>query len=310
MSPLRALPRLRPGDMIGIAALSGPADPIALEAGEARLRLSGYRVRRAANVLATEPVLGLAGDEATRVAGYRDLLLDPDVKAIVFSRGGYGITPLLNRLDAAEVAAHPKIHCGFSDLTALHAFLLERCGLPSFHGPMVAADLARGLEPPGDLFFPAALEGRAPAALEVPGADVVTSGTATGRLVGGCLSLLAAQLGAPDEFDYSGALLFLEDVAEEAYRIDRMLVALERAGRFAKLAGVIVGSMSGITFGGREAGERLRAVLERRFAPLGVPCALGLPFGHRGPNVALPVGARASWDSESRVLRFEEEIVA
>ena len=312
MQSLARLPRIAPGDTVGVAALSGPPDPDALAAGVRALEGFGYRVKLAANVLSKEPLLGLAGAAEERAAGYRALLVDPDVKAIVFARGGYGVASALAHLDPAEAGAHPKIHCGFSDVTVLSLWLLK-AGVPSFHGPMVAADLARGLDPLSASFFPSMLEGRGPKRILLEGEEgrggaVLLPGSATGRLVGGCLSLLAASVGAPWEFDYSGALLFFEDIAEEAYRIDRMLGTLIDSGRFAKLSGILIGSLSAVTFGGVEDAVRLRAVLEARLAPLGIPVALGLPVGHRGPNATLPVGARAAWDGAG-TLTFLEEIV-
>jgi len=313
MANLARLPRLVPGDTVGVAALSGPPDPAALAAGVRALEGFGYRVKIAPNVHSKEPLLGLAGAAEERAAGYRALLVDPGVKAIVFARGGYGVASALPYLDPAEAAAHPKIQCGFSDVTVLSSWLLK-AGVPSFHGPMVAADLARGLDPLSASFFPSMLEGRGPKEIFLEGEEgrggaVLFPGSATGRLVGGCLSLLAASVGTPWEFDYSGALLFFEDIAEEAYRIDRMLGTLIDSGRFAKLSGILIGALSAVTFSGVEDFERLRSVLTARLAPLGIPVALGLPAGHRGPNATLPVGARAAWDGAG-TLTFLEEIVS
>ena len=305
--PLR---RLRPGDTVGVAALSGPVDPADLDRGCAALEAMGYRVRRAANLGLRNGLLGLAGSEEERLAGYRELLLDPEVSAILFARGGYGATPLLPLLDPEEMAAHPKIHCGFSDLTAIGARLLARCSLPSFHGPMVAADLAQGLDQLSAEFFPAMLEGRGPSHLALPGADVLAPGDAEGRLVGGCLSLLAAMVATGDEYPYEGSILLVEEVGEEAYRIDRMLVTLRDAGRLAKLGGILIGSLSAVTFGGAENPARLRALLVERLGPLGIPVVAGVPAGHRGPNVTLPIGARVAWSERRRVLEFRERIVA
>jgi muramoyltetrapeptide carboxypeptidase len=310
MPPFLKPRRLRRGDVVGVAALSGPVDREELEKGCRALEEMGYVVRQASNLLLRSGPLGLAGSDAARLAGYRDLLLDPDVAAILFARGGYGVTRILPHLSPGELAANAKIHCGFSDVTALSAFLLSRCGLPSFHGPMVAADLARGLDPVSGAFFPSQLEGNGPPELALPDAEILVPGAAQGRLVGGCLSLLAASVGTADEFDYDGALLFLEEVNEEAYRVDRMLAQLARARRFDRLGGILMGSMASITFGGVEDPVRLREVLAERLGPLGVPVVLGLPCGHRGPNVALPVGGRASWNPRTRTLRFEEEILS
>lgn len=322
MRDLLRPPRLVPGDTVGVAALSGPPDTDRLAAGVHALEGFGYRVRVAPNVLATEPLLGLAGTTEERATGYRALLLDPEVKAIVVARGGYGVASALKHLDPGEAARHPKIHCGFSDVTVLSSWLL-RAGVPSFHGPMVAADLARGLDPLSASFFPSMLEGRGPREIFFDGEEggggasrrgshsgcVLTPGAATGRLVGGCLSLLAASIGTPWEYDYTGALLFFEEVSEEAYRIDRMLGTLIDSGRFAKLAGILIGTLSAVTFGGIEDAARLHSVLSARLAPLGLPTAFGLPAGHRGPNATLPVGARAAWDGAG-TLTFLEEIVA
>lgn len=308
--PLRRPRRLRPGSLVGVAALSGPVRPESLDAGVAALEGFGYSVRVARNVLEREPLLGLAGDDEARASGYLALVEDPEVEAILFARGGYGVTRLLQRLPKRLLAETAKLHCGFSDLTALSAFLRERCGLVSIHGPMVAAELAAPLDSWTAPFFPALLEGRGPARLTVPASELLVPGRAEGPLVGGCLSLLAALSGTPWDYDYEGALLFLEEVGEEAYRVDRMRGTLVSSGRWTRLAGIIVGSMTRVTFGGSEDPERLRQLLFDRLAPLGVPVALGLPFGHGGANVPLPVGARASWDGEARTLAFEEEFLS
>jgi muramoyltetrapeptide carboxypeptidase len=310
MADLVRVPRLVPGDTVGVAALSGPPDPDALTAGVRELEGFGYRVRVAPNVREKEPRLGLAGAADERAAGYRAFLVDPDVKAILFARGGYGVASALAHLDPAEAAAHPKVHCGFSDVTVLASWLLK-AGVPSFHGPMVAADLARGLDPLSASFFPSMLEGRGPKKILLEGEEgrgraVLASGSCSGRLIGGCLSLLAASVGTPWEYDYSDRLLFFEDISEEAYRIDRMLGTLIDSGRFAKLSGILIGSLSAVTFGGVEDAGRLRAVLEARLAPLGIPVGLGLPAGHRGPNATLPVGARAAWDGAGTLTLLEE----
>jgi len=173
------LRRLKPGDVVGVAALSGPPTRRTWPGDAPPSRRwdtgSGSPERGA-----EDGSLGLAGADTERLAGYRGLLLDGDVAAILFARGGYGVTPLLPLLDPEEIAAHPKIHCGFSDLTALSGFLLSRCGLPSFHGPMVAADLARGLDPLSASFFPALLEGRGPSGLPMPGPTSSPAAISTG----------------------------------------------------------------------------------------------------------------------------------
>ena len=302
--------RLRPGGVVGVAALSGAVREEDLRSGVAALEAFGYRVRLASNVQSREPLLGLAGDDDARLEGYLGLVEDPEVDAILFARGGYGITRLLSRLPAGRLRETAKLHCGFSDVTALSAYLREACGLVSIHGPMVAAELSRPLDPLTSEFFPAVLEGRGPTRLGVPAAEVLVPGRAEGPLVGGCLSLLAALAGTPWEPDLEGAVLFLEEIGEEAYRLDRLLGTVLSSGRSGRLAGIITGSMTRVTFGGEEDPERLRRLLRDRLSRHGIPVAAGLPFGHAGPNVPLPFGARVSWDGESRTLAFEEELLS
>lgn len=308
--PLLRPKRIGPGSLVGVAALSGTVRPEELRAGVSALESFGYRVRLASNVLSREEVLGLAGDDDARLEGYLALVEDPAVEAILFARGGYGVTRLLGRLPEELLRETAKLHCGFSDLTALSAFLRERSGLFTIQGPMVAVDLATPLDPLTAAWFPAILEGRAPLRLEVPSADVLVPGRAEGPLVGGNLSILAALAGTPWEYDYDGAILFFEEVGEEAYRFDRMLGTLLSSGRLDGLAGIIAGSMTRVTFGGVEDPDRVRTLLLDRLAPLGVPVAADLPFGHAAPNVPLPVGARASWDGATRTLVLEEEFLS
>lgn len=300
--------RLRRGSVIGVAALSGPCDPASLDAGVALLQAAGFEVRLASNVRFKTGPLSLAGTVDERLAGYLELLTDPSVEAILFTRGGYGAMDVIARLDPDVVRQNVKIHCGFSDLTALSAFLLTRCQIPSLHGPMVAADLSRSLTgiPARDL--PSVLLGDSPGEIVLTEAEVLVPGEAAGPLVGGCLSLLSALCGTPDAFSFEGGLLFFEDIGEEAYRIDRMLAQLSRAGRLEKASGILIGALTNVTFGGREDRERLRAVLFDRLSPFGVPVVWGLPAGHRGPNVPLPVGIRAHWSGESRTLKLCEEM--
>ena len=168
------------------------------------LERRGYRVRLASNVLVRRGFL--AGSDDERSAGYRELLADPAVGAIFFARGGYGVTRLLARLPAEEIAARPLIHLGGSDLTAFSAFLSARAGLVSFYGPMpaveMAGDTADGLD------WEPVLSGAIPDAHDFQASDVLSSGSGEGPLVGGCLSLLASLAGTPDAVDARGAVLF------------------------------------------------------------------------------------------------------
>jgi muramoyltetrapeptide carboxypeptidase len=294
---------LHPGSTIGVAALSGPVEPDRLDRGITALESRGYRVVEADNVRRRDGFL--AGSDEERAAGYRALLRDPTVDAIFFARGGYGSARVLPHLDADEARAHPKIHLGGSDLTALFAFLARRSGLVTFYGPMVAVDMAD--EGRDRLDWEEVLRGNLPAPHELSPDEVLVAGEAEGFLFGGCLSLLASLAGTPDAVDARrGGILFWEDVGEELYRIDRMLTQLERSGTFEGLRGMIIGSIAPGRRTGAESPEEVRSYLAHRFAGAPYPVVSGFPAGHRAENRTLPLDVRVRLDASARRVEFLE----
>lgn len=243
----------------------------------------------------------LAGSDDVRAAGYRRLLTDPSVDAIVFARGGYGASRILSRLDPAEVAANPKIHLGGSDVTALFAYFARTVELVCFYGPMAAVEMGHGR----GLDWESVLSGSAPAPHRFPSADVLRPGTSEGPIVGGCLSLLASLAGTPDAVRAGGGILFWEDVGEERYRLDRLLTQLERSGTFEDLRGMVIGS---VVPGRGESPDAVRQYLRERFRGAPFPVAMGLPFGHLEAPRTVPLGttARLSIDGAGGSLTFLE----
>ena len=290
---------LRRGARIAVIAPSSPFDVPAFERGVTRLR-ERYDVTYGAGLLARSGFL--AGDDDRRIAELREALRDPAVDAIVAARGGHGSTRLLDRIDVAEIAAHPKLLVGFSDITALHAAWL-RAGVRAVHGPMVAA---LG-DAQGDLVarWVAAVEGALPE--ERRGLDALAAGTAEGPLIGGNLAVLCALCGTPYAPPLDGAILFLEDVGERPYRIDRMLTTLRHAGWLGRVAGVALGAFTGGEPG--VDGTTADHVLEERLGSLGIPVARGIPAGHVDDNLELPLGARVRLDASVGRLIFLESAV-
>lgn len=290
-------PRLKAGDTIGIAAISGAVDSSRLDAGIARLRGRGYRVVEAANLRRTDGMF--AGSDAERAEGYRALLRDPAVDAIFFARGGYGASRVLGRLEAAEVAVNRKIHMGGSDLTALFAFL-RRAGLGAFYGPMVAVEIAEqdGLD------WECVLSGEQPSDHAFAEADVIAPGSGAGDLRGGCLSLVASLCGTPEAIGADGGVLFWEDIGEEIYRLDRMLTQLERSGTFDRIQAMIIGSV--VSRDRTEHPGNVREYLRFRFRGSPFPVAAGFPAGHlrRPRTLPLGLGVRVTLDATPR-LSFE-----
>jgi muramoyltetrapeptide carboxypeptidase len=292
-------PRLTRGATIGVAAISGPVDPMRLEAGVASLRAKGYRIVEASNLRRREGFL--AGSDTERAGGYRELLIDPAVDAIFFARGGYGAARILPLLDPEELRMHPKVHLGGSDLTALFAFAAGRTGLVTFYGPMVAVQMADG----ASLDWERVLSGEVEPAVEIPAPDRLASGVGEGPLVGGCLSLVASLCGTPEAVRAAGSVFFWEDVGEEIYRLDRMLTQLERSGTFDRLEAMLIGTIAPGRAGAESPGA-VRAWLAERFAASPFPVVMGFPAGHSPGTRTLPLGARARVDADRGAVEILE----
>ncbi len=240
--------------------------------------------------------LYFAGTVERRARELEEMFARDEVRAILCARGGYGSNYLLKELDLKKIKAHPKIFVGYSDLTTLLTYFADVAGFVTFQGPMVAKDFAR---PDGvDLFsWQSALQGLSKWDLE-PDAAVksLVEGSAEGILYGGCLSMLVASLGTPYEIRTAGTILFIEDVATKPYQIDRMLMQLKLAGKFADVQGIVFGEMLDcVQTRDKDQGYTLEEVVLRVVGDLGVPVAYGLRSGHvsRG-NITLPLGVRAA----------------
>lgn len=285
--------------------MSGPVDADRLAAGLAALRDLGFEPVPAANLDRTAEQDLFAGSDDERLDAFHRLAADPSLAAVVFARGGHGVLRLLPDIDWSLLARRPRAYVGYSDLTPFLLEAVRRLGVVAFHGPMVAADLARGLSAAERRSFLDALAGRFPQ--ELPVAGVVAGSLAEveiepveGPLLGGCLSLLVSTLATPWAPDLERALLFWEDVDEPLYRLDRMLTQLTLSDRLAGIRGMILGHADPAE---GEAGERLVTWLrEGPAARLGCPVAWGLEAGHRAPNRTLPLGLTARLEPEGRRL--------
>jgi muramoyltetrapeptide carboxypeptidase len=289
-------PPLPPGSVFGIVAPAGPALPERVAAVEALYAAMGYRARvfPGCHERSGHGLPYLAGDDARRLADLHAALADDAVAALHCLRGGYGAMRLLPHVDTALLRAKPKLLVGYSDITALHA-LWCREGLPSLHAPMPASDLLlEGREADRDALFALLRGGHEAGSTMAPpllaaAPTLEVSGTAEGRVIGGNLSLVAALLGTPWAWPCDGAILFLEDLNEEDYRVDRLLTQLRIAGVFDRVGGVVLGSFTEMADPSGLLAERIAAVCRAA----GKPLLAGWPTGHGTPNRPLPMGLRA-----------------
>jgi muramoyltetrapeptide carboxypeptidase len=298
-------PRLSPGDPVRVVAPSGPVPREAFSAGIEVLR-ARYDVRFDDGVFAREGYL--AGSDERRLAELTAALADPDARAIVMARGGYGLLRLLPFIDPGALVSRPRPIVGFSDGTALLA-LAARAGVASIHGPVVTQLGSLGVGDQGALFE--RLETPGPSGL-FAGLDGLIPGRVQGPLIGGNLEVFSRLIGTPYLPDVAGAILFFEDLGERPYRIDRLLAHLDLAGLFSAAAGVVIGDFSGC----REP-EATRAdsptaedVLVDRLGRLPIPVAMGGTFGHGTRNRALPYGAMCELDTMAGTLTALEGAVS
>jgi muramoyltetrapeptide carboxypeptidase len=325
---------LKPGDLIEIIAPAKYLDKERVTLATKRLEEMGFKVRHPKNLFRKKGFLG--GTDEERAAELMAAFADPEVKAIMPGTGGYGTTRIIDDLDYDTIRKNPKILVGFSDITGLHIAINQRTGLVTFHSPLPEWGLGidKNLSPfaakwfwrailakeypAGDIgytiFTHAAKPPRPDDATlfeDVPAPVTMHGGKARGRLIGGNLSVLHAMMGSPYEIQTAGKILFLEDVGEAPYRIDRMLSTLKLAGKFDHVAAVILGR-----FTAREKepkwddDESMDDVLNDYFASLGIPVVNDFPIGHVRYNATLPEGAMAELDADAQTLRLLENPVS
>ncbi|WP_406677675.1 S66 peptidase family protein [Moorella sp. ACPs] len=312
-TPIIKPPALQRGDTIGIIAPASPLpDPEYLARGISFWLSLGYRVRTGTHI--SKATGYLAGSDAGRLADLHLMFQEPEVKAIFCLRGGYGTLRLLDDLDYNLIRHHPKILVGYSDITALHLALNRMTGLVTFHGPMLYPELGGGDLPPYTreglcrALAVASPLGSIPPAPGLPPPVAITPGRAEGIVTGGNLSLVVATLGTPFEVDTEGKILFLEEVDEAPYRIDRMLTQLKLAGKLEAAAGIVFGFCTRCGDSSHQPG--LLEIITGHLAPLGIPCFYGLPAGHLATQATLPLGIRARLDAAACTLTYLEAAVA
>jgi muramoyltetrapeptide carboxypeptidase len=292
-------PALRPGDEVMLVSPSGPVRPQRVQRGIELLSSWGLRVRVGAHAYQRNGYV--AGDDHQRLADLNAALGDPQVRAVLCTRGGYGAQRIADGLDLAAVRADPKPLVGFSDITALQLVIWRAARAASLHAPMAAWNDER-LTAASAQSLRSALTSIDPVVIRTEPTELtarvcIAGPPVDGVLLGGNLCLLAASIGTPDWPDLDGAILLLEEVDEAPYRIDRMLVQLRRAGLLRGLVGVALGQFVNCSGTGS-----IVDVLGEFFADLGVPVLGGLPIGHGPGQLTVPVGVPARLDVAASTL--------
>ncbi len=305
LTPHHPVPALPQEGLIAVIAPAGPA-PLDTEKAIQWMRARGHELRIFPGVYEKNDYL--AGSDEVRLNDLHTAFADPEVKAIICLRGGYGTPRLLDRIDFDLLRRNPKPFVGYSDITALHLAISRYAGFVTFHGPLLNADLLGDKEPPTVTSFFSLLRGqlKAGSALNHPAAYPLTTvepGIAHGRLLGGNLSMIAATMGTPYQIDAEGVILFIEDINEPLYRIDRLLTQLRLAGTLHQLRGVLVGDVAGVDV------EALNRLLKQTFEPLRIPVLSGWRSGHCDPNLTLPMGALVTLDAGEKRLVLEQDVV-
>lgn len=315
-TPLVRARALRPGDTVGLITPSTyVSDPDRLQLVDRTIEYFGLRAKWGKNVRKREGYLG--GSVEERLEDLHTMFSDPEVHGIFAVRGGYGSSQLLDGIDYTLIRSNPKIFVGYSDITAMHLAIHKKTGLVTFHGPVTTSRFT----PYTQVCYRKALFEPAPLGVltNPPESNplrpehtlrVIRPGRARGRLIGGNLSLVAATMGTPYEIETKGRILFLEDVDEQPYSIDRMLTQLRLAGKLREAAGIIFGECADCqpreykpSF---ESTLSLGEVLDNILGELKIPVLSGLTIGHTDDQLTLPEGVMASLDTDKGELNIEE----
>jgi muramoyltetrapeptide carboxypeptidase len=287
-------PALKAKDVIGLAPLAGPHQEEDFHKGTAILREFGFQTR---TLLPGSALPFLAGSDQERLEIFHELWKDPEIKAIMAIRGGYGTLRLLGQLDYDIIRETPKILIGFSDISALLNVITAKTGLITFHGPNLTT-LARSDKHSLEMMLQS-LTQPIPPALKPRSLEIIRPGTAKGLLAGGNLATMTHLLATPFQPRWQGSILFLEDVGEASYRIDRFLTQLSLAGLLSNLGGLILGGFT-------ECGDQ--EMIWQRVAELtkneNIPIWGNFPVGHGQQNVTMPIGSQVLMDSDTGTLSW------
>lgn len=306
-------PTLKKGDVIGIVSpASSPDDLSRIDKGISYLESLGYRVKPGKYIYGRNGYL--SANDIERADDLNEMFSDPQVKAIICVRGGYGTPRILDMVDYDIIRKNPKIFVGYSDITALQLAIFKRTGLITFSGPMLAVDIYSNFDSYSEEFFWMILTSKT-SEIEVKNPNgqelkVLYSGEAEGTLLGGNLSLLASIIGTKFQPNFKNSILVIEDIGEEPYRIDRYLSQLKNSDILKQIKGCVLGQFTDCLAKQPEKSLSLEQIFQDYFGVLNIPVLADLSYGHIPKKLTIPIGARAKIDTKRKSMKIVEEVLS
>ncbi|MEI6857971.1 LD-carboxypeptidase [Psychrilyobacter sp.] len=298
--------KLKKGDTIGIVAPANSGSKDKVLSSKKKLENLGYRVKFGKHIFDTWH--SFAGTDKNRVSDINNFFKDPEIDAIMCLRGGYGSLRIVEDLDIEMIKKNPKIFIGYSDITTLHSALNQKAGLVTFHGPMATSNFFDIEKITVDSFRESVENTQPREIINTVKLRSITGGKACGIVVGGNLTTIMGDMGTPNELDFEGKILFIEEIREPTYKIDRALTQLLNSGKLDQLNGIILGDFNNC-LPASEYDMPLMDLVEDRLKGLGIPIIYNFKSGHCKPMVTLPLGIEIEIDCDRLTIRSLEGAV-
>lgn len=297
---------IRLGDTIGVIAPASPASREEVDRAKEGLENLGFQVVMGRSCYHQHGYL--AGKDQIRAMDINHMFADNHIDGIINLRGGYGTPRILSMLDYPMIRKHPKVFVGYSDITALHIALNKLCNMVTFHGPMAGVEIMKDLDAYTKHHLLAQISGQIESINNPEGMplQILEGGMAEGTIIGGNLTLIVSTLGTPYEIDTKDKILFIEEVGERPYKVDRLLTHLNNAGKLEDASGILIGDFKGCDPLDDEESLSLMEVFEEIILPLKKPTLYQLQAGHCTPNITLPLGVQVQMDANRGMIRMME----
>lgn len=300
--------RLRLGSTIGVICPASPEDSEVIDEKIAQFENLGFNIKKGNHIY--DRYGYLAGLDEHRAMDFEDIYCDREVDAVISFRGGYGTMRMMPYLNYKKILANHKIFCGYSDLTILLNYLSNKYNMVTFHAPMISSDFT--VKATLDSLFLSLIEGYKPYTIENPEGFMLESNmdaSSIGALAGGNLSLICSSLGTPYEMDFKDKILFIEEVDESPYAIDRMLTQLSLCGKLHECKGFILGQFTGCNLENYTRSLTLNQILEEKLFTLNKPILFNFMSGHDNPKLTLPIGAKIQLDCKNKKINVLQKVV-